>query len=208
MEATGNRQAAETLGWVSMGTGLASAVVGLAPATAQSTSKVGKFIGGWQHKLQNAGGVPRFARSASLGGQPATTLADMPDAVMENLALYLTGNDLKNLSLTSRRIKELVKSNTRPLGTVLPELTEQKRGDYVSRVRRIWSGEEHGVLPSQLQEAGIDIAMSKRSTDTSMSLDDLRSPDMLSDYDWTFRLDEMNYNYQQGLITRQRRYSV
>lgn len=62
LEVTGNQQAAEILGWVSMGTGLASAAVGLAPAAAQASSKLGKFVGRWQYKLQNAGGVRRLPK--------------------------------------------------------------------------------------------------------------------------------------------------
>ncbi|OKA18531.1 hypothetical protein BOH74_20425 [Pseudomonas versuta] len=56
--ATGNENAGRILGFVGMATGLASAAPSIAGAAAKGVKKVGKFVGAWQHKLQNAGGVP------------------------------------------------------------------------------------------------------------------------------------------------------
>ncbi|OKA17133.1 hypothetical protein, partial [Pseudomonas versuta] len=67
--ATGNENAGRILGFVGMATGLASAAPSIAGAAAKGVKKVGKFVGGWQHKLQHAGGLPgggRVYNSASL----------------------------------------------------------------------------------------------------------------------------------------------
>ncbi|MHC8328983.1 RHS repeat domain-containing protein [Pseudomonas sp. LB1P83] len=66
LEATGNKQAAATLGKISLGTGLAAAVVGLAPAAVQATSKLGRFVGRWQYKLQHAGGSRRLPNGVEM----------------------------------------------------------------------------------------------------------------------------------------------
>ncbi|OKA17454.1 hypothetical protein, partial [Pseudomonas versuta] len=57
--ATGNENAGRILGFVGMATGLASAAPSIAGAAAKGVSKAGKFVGGWQNKLQNAGGRGR-----------------------------------------------------------------------------------------------------------------------------------------------------
>lgn len=51
LEATGgDEKAAGILGWVSLGTGVASALTGLAPAAARGISKAQKFVGRWSKK--------------------------------------------------------------------------------------------------------------------------------------------------------------
>ncbi|EJN34858.1 RHS repeat-associated core domain protein-containing protein [Pseudomonas sp. GM80] len=210
-EVTGNQQAAEILGWISLGTGVAASLVALAPAMGKTITKVGSFVGRWQHNLQNAGGVPRFASSSSgaarLAGRTATNhLAKLPDGAMENLIRYLPGSDLKNLSLTSRRMNDLVSSNTRPLNKVLPSFSNETRTAYVQKVRKIWVGEEPGVLPSQLSKANVDVTMSispplnpgpgtNLLTMASMGFDDLP---------WLQTLSKMNFDY----LRRFRRWSI
>ncbi|MGF6208780.1 RHS repeat-associated core domain-containing protein [Pseudomonas frederiksbergensis] len=161
LAATGNEEAASVLGWVSLGTGLAAAVVAIAPAAAQSVSKFGRFVGRWQSNLQNAGGKPNLARSMSVGSRPVATLESLPDVPMAHIVRNLPGTDLKNLSLTSRHMNGMVEANTRPLHTVLPTLADDNRAKYVSKIRDIWRGKENGVLPSQLKRADIDISMNK-----------------------------------------------
>ncbi|QLL10862.1 RHS repeat-associated core domain-containing protein [Pseudomonas chlororaphis] len=66
LEATGDESAAGILGWISLGTGIASAVTGLAPAATKAAQKASRFVGRWKQH----GNVSRKASQSSgaLGG--------------------------------------------------------------------------------------------------------------------------------------------
>lgn len=56
LEATNNKQAANIMGFVSAGTGMAASVVSAVPGAIRAVEKVGRFVGRWQFKLQHATG--------------------------------------------------------------------------------------------------------------------------------------------------------
>ena len=156
LEATGNADAASILGMVSLATGLASGVTALAPAASKTLSKLGQFVGRWQKKLQSAGGVPRLGgQTGSLRTGPSATLSGMPEHVLGNIGRHLPGRDLVNFSVTSRQMNQAANTYSRPTLHALP-VAPEGAPNYVNAVRRIWAGDEVGVLPSSLRQQGIN----------------------------------------------------
>lgn len=104
LEATGNRQAATTLGWISMGTGLAAAVVGIG-ATANSSIKFWRSVGNRWSRLRNYSATKDIAMSVpkklySPPGQPAITFYD--DLYGQGIMAYQThGNPAGQLMDTT-----------------------------------------------------------------------------------------------------------
>ncbi|MGE8177959.1 RHS repeat domain-containing protein [Pseudomonas fluorescens] len=105
LEATGNEEAATILGWVSMGTGLASAVVGLGPGAVNAARKLPKFPNGggggggmkqfWSfnssHNLPSTGKYNKLTGSDFLSGSPnkpaSLSKADIYEGAIEHNGL-------------------------------------------------------------------------------------------------------------------------
>lgn len=66
LEATNNQQAAQIVGFISMGAGVAMAVSSFAPLASKTAAKVEKLIGRWTHKLQMRPGGGTHVRAAEL----------------------------------------------------------------------------------------------------------------------------------------------
>ncbi|MCO7037202.1 hypothetical protein NAG83_11925 [Pseudomonas carnis] len=156
LEASGNSEAASILGALSFATGIASGVTALAPLAWKAAAKLGQFVGRWQQNLQSAGGVPRLeVQGGALRGGPNATLSGMPEHVLENIFNQLPGRALANLSATSRQMNQAVVTHSRPALHALP-VAPERAPNYISAVRRIWAGNEPGVLPSSLRRQGIN----------------------------------------------------
>lgn len=113
-------------------------------------------MGRWQQNLQSAGGVPRLeVQGGALRGGPNATLSGMPEHVLENIFNQLPGRALANLSATSRQMNQAVVTHSRPALHALP-VAPERAPNYISAVRRIWAGNEPGVLPSSLRRQGIN----------------------------------------------------
>ncbi|MBN2990929.1 hypothetical protein JWR97_05235 [Pseudomonas cedrina subsp. fulgida] len=153
LEAAGNESAASILGWVSIGTGAASVVTALAPAASKGIAKLGQFVGRWQKNLQSAGGVPKLG-AQGLRSAPSASLGGLPEPAMANIIRHLPGRDLANLSATSRSMNQMVSTYSRPALHALP-VSPEHSPHYVNAVRRIWAGQETGVLPSSLRRSGV-----------------------------------------------------
>ncbi|MBH3368336.1 hypothetical protein I5R92_13655 [Pseudomonas carnis] len=214
LEATGNTEAASILGALSFATGLASGVTALAPAASRAASKLGQFVGRWQQKLQSAGGVPRLgARGGALRTSPSATLSGMPEHVLENIFSRLPGRALANLSATSRQMNQAVVTHSRPALHALP-VAPERAPNYVSAVRRIWAGNETGVLPSSLRRQGINPrTVVEAAPHTPAEIDrGYVSTQWLSDRHYLDSLDSQNSWYLLERIARQqsrgRRYSL
>lgn len=104
MEETGNRQAAEILGWISLGTGLASSVTLLAPSAIKASNKVMNLVGKWA-RAANTSAAKDFSMSAgnvlyALPGQPPVVFYD--DLYGQGILAYQThGNPAGQLMDTS-----------------------------------------------------------------------------------------------------------
>ncbi|OKA17200.1 hypothetical protein BOH74_23100, partial [Pseudomonas versuta] len=177
--ATGNESAGRILGFVGMATGLASAAPSIAGAAAKGVSKAGKFVGAWQHKLQNAGGVPGRGGMGVRGARPRLNveLDYMLEqgGIRERMLSHLSRGDLQNIGQTNSANRAAIYrpgSSTAavPLQLPSPEPVNVFSGPYlypagsgqivhnpgyIMEVRQIISGSHPQYYPWQLGEAGI-----------------------------------------------------
>ncbi|WP_171970737.1 hypothetical protein, partial [Pseudomonas versuta] len=159
---------------------LASAAPSIAGAAAKGVKKVGKFVGGWQHKLQHAGGVPGGGRALPGHAQRVGSRSPMRDMDLsylleqgptrESFLPRLSRGDLQNIGQTNSANRTSVYAARPPQPLELPfsgtagidnsqyhqyGYPVVSNPNYVNEVREIISGTHPNNYPWQIGEAGI-----------------------------------------------------
>ena len=151
-----NPEASSVLGWVGLGLGVASFGFGAAAGFQRIGNKV----------------AARFYKSGGLSGRGTMSAAKqmtgmgqfqnfekMPD-VLENIVRRLNSNDLIALSAASKQMNDFVNSALKPVSKVLGSIDNaaslEGKSVYIRRTWDIASGKVKGMVPAQLNRAGID----------------------------------------------------
>ncbi|WP_198391334.1 RHS repeat domain-containing protein [Burkholderia ubonensis] len=173
-DATGNAQASDILGWVSLGTGIASAVAAAAPAAVKAATRAHAALSRFTQRIQtikttglSGRGGPAAGRQMA-SGSSLTELMDASEPVRRRILGNLSFRDQGRLSQVSRGMRDNVYAHQAtargipparlpgPVPRGGPVGTGYTNPDYAAVAQQAWRGQHPAITPDQLRRLGHD----------------------------------------------------